>query len=167
MGRTKGSKNRVERKVHKVKKTTKPAEVKLLTKRKKVTGRARKNTAHIDNVRGPTIRRAKHAAHYPITQDEVKLRRVLYQKATHEKARSEKPHVTISSGKHRVRDPMATFFNEFDAAKLSNSNIHTKGRSRYGQNSMPSAANELDPAIRGGGGSDVVRGPYGKISGLG
>lgn len=137
--------------------------------RKKPSGRAKKTQAHVDNVRGATVRRARAAAHFPIDQEDVRIRRLRHQNSTHEKARQEKPHVTISSGNHRVRNPMATFFNEFDPAVLAGptgGNVHRKGRSRFGKNSMASAANELNPAIRGGGGSDVARGPYGKISGL-
>ena len=137
--------------------------------RKKPSGRAKKTQAHVDNVRGATVRRARAAAHFPIDQEDVRIRRLRHQNSTHEKARQEKPHVTISSGNHRVRNPMATFFNEFDPAVLagpSGGGVHRKGRSRFGKNSMASAANELNPAIRGGGGSDVARGPYGKISGL-
>ncbi len=137
--------------------------------RKKPSGRAKKTEAHVDNVRGATVRRARAPAHFPIDQEDVRIRRLRHQNSTHEKARQEKPHVTIASGKHRVRNPMATFHNEFDPAILAGptgGRVHRKGRSRFGKNSMASAANELNPAIRGGGGSDVARGPYGKISGL-
>jgi len=137
--------------------------------RKKPSGRAKKTEAHVDNVRGATVRRARAPAHFPIDQEDVRIRRLRHQNSTHEKARQEKPHVTIASGKHRVRNPMATFHNEFDPAILAGptgGRVHARGRSRFGKNSMPSAANELNPAIRGGGGSDVARGPYGKISGL-
>lgn len=139
-------------------------------KEKKVSRGHSKRTAHVDNVRGATMRRARKAAHFPIDQDDVRLRRTRHQNSLHEKARQDKSQVAMDMGKLIFVDPIKTLAKNFDPSLLTTglgARVHRFGRQRMGAvNPMLPAVNELEVNMRTGGGSNVARGPLGKIRGL-
>lgn len=142
--------------------------VMMETKKLKVE-RAPKAEAHVDNVKGENIRHARSTAHFPMTQDAIRMRRVRYANRVHEKARQAKSQVAIQMGRLKFADPVKTFEKVFDPADLTSavaSHRHRLARRRSSFAPKNPAMNEVEINIRGGGGSDVVKGPVGKVRGL-
>lgn len=139
-------------------------------KKKKVDRGHSTKAAHVDNVKGTVIQRAKAAAHFPVDQDDVRLMRTKYMNALHEKARQGKSQVAMEMGKLIFADPIKTMFGNFDPANLTSGiarKLHRMGRTRSdGVDSMEPAMNEVEINMRSGGGADVAKDPLGKVRGL-
>lgn len=162
-------KNMVETKPVRKQSGNKKVGLQMREKKKKVDRGHSEKTAHVDNVKGVVIRRAKAAAHFPVDQDDIRLMRTKYMNTLHEKARQDKSQVAMEMGKLIFADPMKTLFKNFDPANLTSglaSKLHRAGRARGGNDSMSPAMNEVEINMRSGGGSDVARSPLGKVRGL-
>lgn len=145
--------------------TTKPIHV----RKKRVERGVDKKTAHVDNVKGEAIRVAKHSAHFPVDQDDIRLRRARHSNFIHEKSRQDKPQVAHQMGRVKFSDAMKTFQKVFDPSDLTTgaaSALHKVGRIRNGPAPLKPAKNEVEVNIRAGGGSNVARSGLGDRVGL-
>ena len=122
--------------------------------------RVAKDVAHVDNVKGALMRRVKASAFYPVTLDDVRLSRVRHQNNTHSAAKEKTAPYSILSGHHKVMSVLPTFEKQFLPELLTSgiaSKIHRGANARNGMNAMKQTLNELDPSVRSGGGSSVLK----------
>ena len=110
---------------------------------------------------GDTRERIQNVTRRTKTWDDVKQSKTAWSNVIHEHARRLKPHTLVLDGVHRVVDAFKTFHKSFHPIELTTgqaTNIHKNGKTRSTR-SMEPLHNELDPAIRGGGGSHVHKRP--------